>query len=195
MDSLVEALFETGSIIIKDKAPLFTWASGIQSPIYCDNRRLLSYPKIRESIIQAFCEKIKIENIDAIAGVATAGVPWAALIAGQLSLPLIYVRGEAKKHGKENMIEGDIKNIKNVILIEDLISTGKSSLKAVDSLLAQNIQTQKVLSLFSYNLKSAQKNFENKNISYHSLKNIDDLLDSTFLSQEQIKLIEDFRCL
>ena len=132
---VAEFLLQIKAVKLQPENP-FTWASGIKSPIYCDNRKTLSYPQIRTFIRQTFVETINknFAKPDVIAGVATGGIAIGALVAQELGLPFVYVRSEAKKHGLTNMIEGDIESGQNVVVIEDLISTGGSSLKAVEAL-------------------------------------------------------------
>ena len=136
----------------------FTWSSGKKSPIYCDNRLLLSYVKERKIIIKLFCEAIikQFESIDYIAGVATGAIPHGMLIADQLNLPFIYVRSQAKSHGRQNQIEGDLKPKSRVIVIEDLISTGKSSLKAIQAIEENNSTVIGLMSIFTYNFFNPQ---------------------------------------
>ncbi|MAQ47651.1 MAG: orotate phosphoribosyltransferase [Flavobacteriales bacterium] len=135
----------------------FTWSSGKKSPIYCDNRLLLSHVKERKIIIKLFCETIikQFESIDYIAGVATGAIPHGMLIADQLNLPFIYVRSQAKSHGRQNQIEGDLKPKSRVIVIEDLISTGKSSLKAIQAI-EKNSTVIGLMSIFTYNFFNPQ---------------------------------------
>ena len=136
----------------------FTWSSGKKSPIYCDNRLLLSHVKERKIIIKFFCEIIrkKFSSIDYIAGVATGAIPHGMLIADQLDLPFIYVRGQVKSHGRQNQIEGDLKPKSRVIVIEDLISTGQSSLKAIQAIEKNKSKVLSLMSIFTYNFFDPQ---------------------------------------
>ncbi|MBS3680111.1 orotate phosphoribosyltransferase [Ornithinibacillus massiliensis] len=158
----------------------FTWTSGIQSPIYCDNRITMSYPEVRTKIAAAFEERVSQMAIkpDVIAGCATAGIPHAAWLADRLNLPMVYVRSKPKAHGKGNQIEGGSVQGKNVIVIEDLISTGGSSLEAVEALRKAGAEVLEVMSIFSYGLSSSYENFEKANIAYQSLTNYDALLQA-----------------
>lgn len=195
MSQISQLLFETNSVIIKEKPPLFKWASGIESPIYCDNRKLLSHPSARKLIVDKLCKKVLETKCCAVAGVATAGIPWASFVAFELNLPLIYVRNSAKEHGRANTIEGDYSFISNVVLIEDLISTGNSSICAVKSLQESGIATLKVLSIFSYNLSIAHKNFNDINMNVESLENLENILEEDSLTINQKQLVQDFICL
>lgn len=175
----------------------FTWTSGIQSPIYCDNRITMSYPEVRTKIAAAFEERVSqmAIKLDVIAGCATAGIPHAAWLADRLNLPMVYVRSKPKAHGKGNQIEGGSVQGKNVVVIEDLISTGGSSLEAVEALRKAGAEVLEVMSIFSYGLSSSYDNFEKANISYQSLTNYDALLqalveDGKLTNQEKSILLD-----
>lgn len=161
------------------KENYYTWTSGIRSPIYCDNRKLISLPQQRELIINSFCEHIQQskQDIDLIAGTATAGIPWAAWIAQKLALPMLYVRSKGKDHGLKNAIEGRYSSGQNVMLIEDLISTGKSSLAAAKELSQAQLKVCEVLAIFSYQTQKAQKTFEAEGLTFYSLSNFDALVN------------------
>ena len=170
-------LLQIKAIKLETEKP-FQWSSGIYSPIYCDNRIVLSFPKIRKLICDCFVEiiKKKYSDTELVAGVATGGIGMGMLIAEKLDLPFVYVRPQAKKHGRKNQIEGLIeKNIK-AIVIEDLISTGKSSLNAVDALKKEKVNVIGLISLFSYELKDAKKNISKSGLNYCSLSNFSDLI-------------------
>ncbi len=156
----------------------FTWASGLKSPIYCDNRVSLAFPEVRNEIIKGFTQLIKDKSIqcDSVVGVATAGIPHGAILANHLELPFAYVRSKAKAHGRQNQIEGLLKDGDKVVVIEDLISTGGSSLQAVKVLEDNGIEVLDVFSIFSYNLAKADQNFKEANSSYSSLTNYPSLL-------------------
>jgi len=157
----------------------FTWASGIKSPIYCDNRKTLSYPVIRTAIRQTFSEQITeaFGNVEVIAGVATGGIAIGALVAQELGLPFIYVRSAAKGHGLENMIEGDVQSGQRVVVIEDLISTGGSSLKAVEALREVGCNVVGLAAIFSYGFESAKKSFTDATCPYFTLSDYDHLIE------------------
>lgn len=156
----------------------FTWASGLHSPIYCDNRVTLSYPMVRTFIRQQFVEKIMQHygKPDVIAGVATGGIAQGALVAQELGLPFAYVRSEKKSHGMQNQVEGVIESGQSVIVIEDLVSTGKSSLLAVDALREAGAAVKGMLAIFTYQLPTADANFKEKECSLFTLTNYETLI-------------------
>ncbi|MGB1315868.1 MAG: orotate phosphoribosyltransferase [Chitinophagales bacterium] len=157
---------------------MFTWASGKQSPIYCDNRLSLSFPKVRNLIKTSFAKlvKEKYPEADLVVGVATAGIAHGALLADALDLPFAYIRSKAKGHGMQNLIEGQIKAGAKVIVVEDLISTGGSSLKAVDAVREANAEVLSMFAIFTYGFQNAEDNFKNANCSFYTLSDFDHLL-------------------
>jgi len=166
---LASQLLETGAVRIQPETP-FTWASGLKSPIYCDNRILLSYPEIRTAIIDFMVKVIKdFEFFDTVAGVATAGIPAGALLADRLKLPFAYIRSKPKEHGRQNLIEGSIRNNAKVLVIEDLISTGMSSLKAVEAVRAIPAEVSGVLAIFQYGIPKAKQAFKEANCPFLTL--------------------------
>lgn len=166
-------------LLLKEKAvflrphDLFTWTSGIKSPVYCDNRLLISTVESRASIIKSFCAKIAPLKVECIAGTATAGIPWAAWIAYELKLPMIYVRSSSKEHGRQNAIEGAMPAGSNCVLIEDLISTGKSSIAAANKLIEADLKVSKVMSIFTYGFSEVDGLFQNAGLAFESLSNFD----------------------
>ena len=171
-------LLQIKAIKLNNEHP-FTWASGRKSPIYCDNRITLSYPEIRTFIRQSFVEVIN-ENwssVDVIAGVATGGIAQGALVAQELGKPFVYVRSEAKSHGLTNQIEGEIHEGQSVVVIEDLVSTGKSSLIAVHALRDKGCDVKGMAAIFTYGLDVAAKNFADAKVELHTLTNYDTLID------------------
>lgn len=174
---IAQHLLDIQAISLQPHQP-FTWASGLKSPIYCDNRITLSYPEVRRAITDAFVEHLLRTHpeVELIAGVATAGIPQAALIAERMQLPMIYVRAQAKDHGKGNQIEGRAQAGQKVVLIEDLISTGGSSLVAVDALREAGLDVLSVSAIFSYQLSSAQERFAAHHCALYALSNYDALL-------------------
>jgi len=158
---VAESLLRIKAIQLAPEDP-FTWASGLRSPIYCDNRMALSHPAVRTHIRQQLCAAVeeKYGKPDMIAGVATGGIAWGAYVAHELGLPFCYVRGEAKGHGKGNRVEGDLGNASNVVVIEDLISTGKSSLSAVEALRDKGLEVKGMVAIFTYGFDLASQNFE-----------------------------------
>lgn len=175
---VAEFLLQIKAIKLQPNQP-FTWASGIKSPIYCDNRISLSYPNVRTYIRQAYAEAIleQFGKPDLIAGVATGGIAQGALIAQELGLPFIYVRSEAKGHGMGNQIEGYFEKGQKVVVIEDLISTGKSSLLAVDALKNAELDVKGLVAIFSYGFQEAITAFEEAACPFVTLSNYDTLLD------------------
>lgn len=165
----------------------FTWASGWKSPIYCDNRKSLSFPYIREFIKSELCNVVftRFPEADTMAGVATAGIPWGAMAADQLKLPFIYVRSKPKEHGMGNQIEGYYEPGQRVVLIEDLVSTGKSSLQAAEALRQAGLKIEGMVSIFNYGFDVAKKAFEEKNIPLVSLTDYPELI-SLAMEQGQV---------
>jgi len=195
---IAESLLQIKAIKLNNKEP-FTWASGLKSPIYCDNRVALSYPKIRTYIRQQIVEAIeeKFGQVDVIAGVATAGIPQAALVAATLGLPLVYVRSSEKKHGMTNKIEGVINEGQSVVVIEDLVSTGKSSLNAVDALRDAGASVKGMVAIFTYGLQKAEDNFEKANCQLVTLSDYDTLVNiatqSEYISNNDLLSLMDWR--
>lgn len=175
---VAEFLLQIKAIKLNVNEP-FTWASGIKSPIYCDNRIILSYPKIRTFFRQQLVDVLQeaFGKPDVIAGVATGGIPLGALVAQDMELPFAYVRSQVKEHGLQNMVEGLILPGQSVILIEDLISTGMSSLRAVNAVKEKNSQVKGIVSIFDYGFKLAVDNFNEANCPFYSLCNFDILIE------------------
>ncbi|WP_040248634.1 orotate phosphoribosyltransferase [Psychroserpens mesophilus] len=173
-----EVLLQINAIKLQPNDP-FTWASGWKSPIYCDNRIVLSFPKIRNYIRTTMAKKIeaKYGHIDVIAGVATGAIGIGVLVAEELGLPFVYVRPEAKSHGRQNQIEGFVESGQNVVVVEDLISTGKSSLNAVKALEEAKVNVKGMVAIFSYGFEVARANFEKANVELHTLSNYENLLE------------------
>lgn len=177
----------------------FTWASGLRSPIYCDNRISLSFPEIRTYIRQEIASVVRehFGSVDVVAGVATAGIPQGALVADELGLPFVYVRSEKKSHGMTNMIEGVIHEGQSVVVIEDLVSTGKSSLNAVFALREAGVAVAGMVSIFSYGLKVAENNFVNAGCKLVSLSDYDNLIkqavETQYVDQPQMKSLLEWR--
>ena len=172
-----EKLLQAGAVKLRPTEP-FTWASGWKSPIYCDNRKLLSLPFTRDFIKSELANVVfeKFADADVIAGVATAGIAWGAMVADQLKLPFIYVRPKPKEHGMGNQIEGEIQPNQRVIVVEDLISTGKSSLQVVDVLRQQGIEVAGMVSIFNYQFAVAQEAFQAAKVPFFSLTDYPSLL-------------------
>jgi orotate phosphoribosyltransferase len=173
-----EKLLQAGAVKLSPQQP-FTWASGWKSPIYCDNRKLLSKPFIRDFIKSELCNIIfeKFQEAELIAGVATAGIAWGAMIADQLKLPFIYVRPKPKEHGLGNQVEGEFSAGQKTVVVEDLVSTGKSSLQVVDVLRQNGLEISGMVSIFNYEFPHAAASFKESKIEYYSLSNYSALLD------------------
>ncbi|MHA6281334.1 orotate phosphoribosyltransferase [Salinimicrobium sp. CAU 1759] len=177
----------------------FKWASGWNSPIYCDNRVILSYPPIRNFVREHMARQIEqlYGKADVIAGVATGAIGIGMLVAEYLSLPFAYVRPEAKSHGRKNQIEGKVEEGQTVVVIEDLISTGNSSLNAVKALQEANLQIKGMLAIFSYGFETANDNFKKSNIELHTLSNYEYLLEvalkTNYINQAESELLKSWR--
>lgn len=167
---VAEKLLQVNAVKLSPSSP-FTWASGWKSPIYCDNRMVLSFPYIRDYIKSEMCNVIfeKFPDAELLAGVATAGIAWGAMAADQLKLPYIYVRPKPKEHGLGNQIEGHYEKGRKVVVIEDLVSTGKSSLQVVDVLKEQGLEVIGMVSIFTYGFSQADQAFEKASLTYYSL--------------------------
>lgn len=174
---IATSLLEIKAIKLSPRKP-FSWSSGWNSPIYCDNRLSLSYPAIRKFIKNQLVEvtKEKFPDVECIAGVATAGIPQGALLADALDLPFIYVRSKPKGHGLENMIEGKITKKQKVVIMEDLVSTGGSSLKAAEALKDAGFKILGMVAIFTYGFELAQRNFKEAGIELYTLSNYGDML-------------------
>jgi orotate phosphoribosyltransferase len=189
-----EVLLQINAIKLNPKNP-FTWASGWKSPIYCDNRLVLSFPVVRNYIKEEIAKNIELEfgKPDVIAGVATGAIGIGALVAEYLGLPFVYVRPEAKKHGRQNQIEGFIEKGQNVVVVEDLISTGKSSLVAVDALKAAEVNVKGMVAIFTYGFDISKENFEANNVNLFTLSNYESLLeqalDTNFINQSEVDVL------
>ncbi|MEP5253547.1 MULTISPECIES: orotate phosphoribosyltransferase [Winogradskyella] len=189
-----EVLLQINAIKLQPENP-FTWASGWKSPIYCDNRIVLSFPQIRNYIRATIAKNIEdlYGKPDVIAGVATGAIGIGALVAEYLNLPFVYVRPEAKKHGRQNQIEGYIEKGQTVVVVEDLISTGMSSLNAVQALKEAEVNIKGMVAIFSYGFDVAKKNFEEADVELHTLGNYENLLeqavDTYYITTEQQNIL------
>ena len=195
---IAEKLLQVKAVQLNPTQP-YTWASGWKSPIYCDNRKVLSFPYVRDFIKSELCNVIfeQFENTELLAGVATAGIPWGAMAADQLKLPFIYVRPKPKEHGLGNQIEGECKEGQKVLVIEDLVSTGKSSLQAVDALQAKGLEVVGMVSIFNYGFKQAKEQFEQRKLAYISLTDYPTLIQlalrDALIGQAESELLEQWR--
>ncbi|WP_347860643.1 orotate phosphoribosyltransferase [Salimicrobium sp. PL1-032A] len=192
--NLAERLSDIGAIQINTEE-LFTWTSGIKSPIYCDNRLTISYPDVRKQVAKQLAEKIRQlpEKIDLIAGCATAGIPHAAWVADELQLPMVYIRGSKKGHGKENRIEGLAEEGQRAVVIEDLISTGGSSIEAGKVLKSAGVSVEKVFSIFTYELTQAERAFEEAGFAYESLLTYSELMEALDLREQEKEVLRKWR--
>ncbi len=193
-----ELLLQINAIKLQPQKP-FTWASGWKSPIYCDNRIILSFPSIRNYIRENLADQIEeiYGKPDVIAGVATGAIGIGALVADYLNLPFIYIRPEAKKHGRQNKIEGHLDPHQSVVVVEDLISTGKSSLLAVEALNAVKAEVKGMVAIFTYGFNIAEENFAEANVRLNTLSNYDNLLeqakDSNYITSEEAETLAEWR--
>ena len=190
-------LLGVNAVKLSPQAP-FTWASGIQSPIYCDNRKILSYPKARKIVVEAFVERAKtMGTFQVVAGVASAGVPWGAMIADALDLPFVYVRDKAKAHGMGNRIEGELRGHERILVIEDLISTGGSSLEAVAALENFGCTVVGVLAIFTYGFATATERFAQAECKLVTLSDYDTLVQEAikigYVQEEDLAILAAFR--
>jgi orotate phosphoribosyltransferase len=170
--TVAKILLAEKAVFLRPHEP-FTWTSGIKSPVYCDNRLLISTVESRQQIVKAFCRKIEALKPQYIAGTATAGIPWAAWIAYDMKLPMIYVRSSSKEHGRQNAIEGSAPEGSSCVLIEDLISTGKSSIAAAQKLQEADLKVLKVMSIFTYGFSEVDSLFLKAGLEFESLSNFD----------------------
>ena len=198
IDKISEILLKANAVMLRTKPP-FRWASGILSPIYTDNRILMSYPREREFLINSFIKLIKQNKIkfDGFAATATAGIPWAAWLSQKLKKPMVYARSEAKDHGKENIVEGKIEEGKMYIVIEDLISTGSSSINTINAVREKGGVVEHCIAIFTYELEKSKNSFENANVKLLALTNftsfVKTALRNKYISKEQLNHIMDWK--
>jgi orotate phosphoribosyltransferase len=195
---VAEFLLQIKAVKLQPDKP-FTWASGWKSPIYCDNRIALSHPKVRTFIRQSLVRKIEehYSKPDVIAAVATAAIAQGALVAEAMGLPFVYVRPKPKDHGMENLIEGEIKAGQTVVVIEDLISTGQSSIKAVESLRDAGCKVKGMVCIFNYGFNTSKENFEKAKCKLYSLSNYDTLIhkaaDKNYIKDKDVDVLRKWR--
>lgn len=194
---VAEVLLQIKAVKLNLQNP-YTWASGILSPIYCDNRKTLSYVQARKIIKESFVEKAQLfMPFNAIAGVATAGIPHGMMLADALNMPFVYVRDKAKGHGMQNRIEGELRGNERVLVIEDLISTGGSSLKAVEALLDFGCDVVGVLAIFSYGFDSAKESFDAHQLPFDTLSNYQDLIalaaEVGYIKDSDVEMLNNWR--
>ncbi|PJA06600.1 MAG: orotate phosphoribosyltransferase [Flavobacteriales bacterium CG_4_10_14_0_2_um_filter_32_8] len=195
---IAESLLQIKAIKLNPTSP-FQWASGWNSPIYCDNRKALSYPIVRTYIRQQLVDAITkhFPNVDVIAGVATGGIAHGALVAEAMGLPFAYIRSAAKEHGMQNLIEGDILKGQNVVVVEDLISTGTSSLNAVDALIENESNVLGMVAIFTYGFELAETNFKKKKCKLITLSDYNTLIEvaanTNYISNSDIESLAEWR--
>ena len=197
-ENLAEQLLAIKAIQMQPQEP-FTWASGLKSPVYCDNRKLLSYPDIRNMVKNGLVDLAKeyFPEVECIAGVATAGIPHGALLADALGLPFVYVRSKPKEHGLTNTIEGDLRHGERVLLVEDTISTGGSSLKAVDDLRKAGAEVIGMVAIYKYGFENARQRFEDAGVVLKTLTNYEFLLRAAtqtgYISNDELETLNEWR--
>ncbi|MBL0388768.1 orotate phosphoribosyltransferase [Tumebacillus sp. ITR2] len=197
-DKIAKALLDIQAVALKPHDP-FIWSSGLRSPIYCDNRLTISYPEIRDMIADGFVELIKEQfgDVDVIAGAATGGVPHAAWVAQKLGKPMIYVRSSAKKHGTGNMVEGVLREGQTVVIIEDLISTGGSSLNVVEGVRQAGGTVAGVAAIFSYEFQKAVENFQAADCKFATLSSYSKLLpiavQENYVTADDLELLRKWK--
>jgi orotate phosphoribosyltransferase len=195
--SIAQYLLQSKAVKLEPSKP-FTWASGWKSPIYCDNRITLSYPDIRNAIRDAFVETIKLHyrDVEVIAGVATGAIAQGALVAEAMNLPFIYIRSAPKKHGMENLIEGIVKPGQKVVVVEDLVSTGGSSLQAIEALRKADAEVLGMVAIFTYGFATAEENFKAGNCKLVTLTNYMELLDlalhTGYINADQLEILKEW---
>jgi orotate phosphoribosyltransferase len=195
---IAKHLLDIQAVTLSPNNP-YTWASGIKSPIYCDNRITMSYPLIRNDIAKSLVELIRKEypEVEVIAGTATAGIPQACWVADLMELPMVYIRSKAKDHGKENQIEGRITQGQKMVIIEDLISTGGSVLDACEAARREGAVVLGVAAIFTYELPKGLLNFQEKNIKLHTLTNysvlVEEALLSAFILESDLETLKEWK--
>lgn len=197
-NQIAKDLLDIEAIFLRPNEP-FTWASGIKSPIYCDNRITMSYPTVRRAIAKGLAAVIKTTypEVKVIAGTATAGIPHAAWVAELLDLPMVYIRSKAKEHGKGNQIEGRIQPNQKMVVIEDLLSTGGSVLEACEAAKREGADVLGVAAIFTYELPQVQENFEQADLPYVTLTNYTALIESALetgaIQESDVALLQEWR--
>lgn len=193
-----EKLLSIKAVKLQPSNP-FTWASGWKSPVYCDNRKLISYPHIR-TFIKIELSRLVLENfpeVEAIAGVATGAIATGAMVADALGLPFVYIRSTPKDHGLENLIEGELKPNSKVVVVEDLVSTGKSSLKAVDAIRKDGCEVIGMVANFTYGFPIASEQFEKANVKLLTLTNYDAILEqalnTNYIAEDDLATLQEWR--
>ncbi|MBI2658373.1 orotate phosphoribosyltransferase [Candidatus Woesearchaeota archaeon] len=197
-DKIAETLLSLNAVMLRTSPP-FRWVSGILSPIYTDNRILMSYTKEREFIVNSFIKLIRKNKLefDGFAGTATAGIPWAAWLSQKFRKPMVYVRSEAKDHGKENLVEGKVQEGKKYIVVEDLISTGSSSINTINAVRGKGGIVESCIAIFTYELEKSKSCFESANVKLLTLTDFTSFVKTAmkkkYISKEQLTHIIDWK--
>ena len=197
-DKVAEILLKVNAVVLRTKPP-FRWASGILSPIYTDNRILMSYPRERDFIVNSLIKLIRKNKIkfDGFAATATAGIPWASWLSQKLKKPMVYVRSESKDHGKENQVEGKIEEGKTYIVVEDLVSTGSSSINTINAVREKNGVVEYCIAIFTYELEKSKNNFEGANVKLLTLTDFTSFaktaLKNKYITKVQLNHIMDWK--
>lgn len=184
--SIAQHLLDIGAVVLSPNEP-FTWSSGMKSPIYCDNRLTMSYPEVRRAIARGFEDMIRehYPDVEVIAGTSTAGIPHAAWVSENMNLPMVYVRGSVKSHGKKKQVEGLIKQGQKIVIIEDLISTGASSLTTAEGLRREGADVLGVVAIFTYELGKATRAFHEAKLSFHTITDFTTLVETVKLDEDE----------
>ncbi len=196
--TIAKQLLDISAVKLNPEHP-FTWASGWKSPIYCDNRKMLTYPAERKVVVEAFVEVIRrhFKDVDVIAGVATGAIAWGIMVAEALNKPFVYVRPKPKDHGTQSQVEGDLKPNQRVVVVEDLISTGTSALSAASAIHHSNAIILGMVAIFSYNFISARRAFEYADVELHTLCNYDSLLEEAvnenYIKSADLDVLKEWR--
>lgn len=188
---IAQILLDLNAVQIKTNPP-FTWTSGIKSPIYCDNRLIISDVEGRRKVVAGFIKLIENLDFDVLGGAATGGIPWASFLAEELNLPMIYIRGEAKKHGKQNQVEGNLKKGQKVLIVEDLFSTGKSSINVAEAVRKEGGEVKDVIAIFTYGFLKSVEAFAQADLRFHTLTDFPTLIGVTNLSDKEKENVLEF---
>ena len=197
-EEVAETLLRSGAVLLRPENP-FRFSSGILSPVYCDNRLLLSKVEVREKIVDSFIRKIKDQGLsfEVIAGIATASIPWAALVAEKLKKPMIYVRKSSKEHGRQNLIEGGLEKGQRVLIVEDLVSTGGTSISSVRATRNEGGSVEECLAIFTYQMEKAEQSFGEERCKLITLSNFTTLVKVAagkgFIKEEDVEMLKEWK--
>ena len=199
MEKMIAGILLESKAVRLNPEQYFVWSSGWKSPIYCDHRKILSYPHARKQIVEGLCDLVRqnFSDCDIIAGVATGAIAWGALVAHHLEKPFVYIRPKPKDHGTKAQIEGELGMGQKMVIVEDLISTGGSSLSAYDCVLAAGVSVLGMVAIFSYNFDVARRAFEKKNCELHTLTNYDRLIEEavacSYIDEKDLHTLKQWR--